>query len=243
MSNKTDRKNVPLESSSSMILFPSLASGTDKAQSVPPRVIRGATKIHRFTSMRTPSPNRDTEHHLPSTVRMRSSPTLPSPLGESPSQRHFEQFRNEIKSPSATSTSFSSGISGVSKATGEETEGEAEEDTSIEISIYRPRKKRIRATDLREDGDEEDGREICSDEEYQPIDTDSDTTEDDNLSFIVDMDNSDNEETSYEEGTESESCAELSTSDYNPGPVCAPLSPYNTETEEDNSEQDIYSFC
>jgi len=222
---------VPLESSSSMILFPSLVAGTTNGtQSKRPQVTRRATKIHRFTSMMTPSPIRDIEYHLPSTVRIRSSPALPSPLGENPSPRHFRQFRNEIKSPSVNSTFFSSGISGGSKTTEEEAEGEAEEDTSVEISIYRAQKNQIRGENEAGSGDEDENEEseICSDEEYQPTDTESDVTAVDKSKYKSDL-----EETSYEDGIISESSAGLSTSDYNLGPADS-----DTETEEDNSEQD-----
>jgi len=224
---------VPLESSSSMILFPSLAADNNSTQSIPRRTMN----IHRFASMMTPPPFRDYGNHLPSTVRIGSSPEHPSPLEDSPSPRHFSQFRNEAESPSASSTSCSR-VSGVSEETEQGVEGETEEETSIEIFIYRPKRKQTRATDGCENADDGEGIEICSDEEYQQVDTDPDATEDEDLSFIVDMDEykSDVEEGSYDECDRSKRCDGLSISDYNPDPTDS-----DTETEEDNSEQEIYS--
>jgi len=117
---ETDEKltEMPLESSSSMILFPTLVAGTtNEAQSIRPQLIRSPTNIHCFTSMMTPSPTRDNEHHPPSTVRIQSSPALP-PLGENLSPRYFKQLKNEsMSSLASSSTFFSSEVSGGSKTT------------------------------------------------------------------------------------------------------------------------------
>ena len=87
---------LPLKSSSSMVLFPSLAVN-NSAKNIPQQAISRNARIDRFTSMMTPSPIRSNGYSFPSVVRI-SSPTYPSPLGESmssPSQQ-FPELKHDI---------------------------------------------------------------------------------------------------------------------------------------------------
>jgi len=184
-----------LESVSTMMLFPN--DNSTKSESSDQHDI---PKIQCYPSSMTPSPFRNDKCSLPSVVQIGSFLDHPSPLGQSPSPRPFGRLRKKIKSPPAIYNFTSPGLSKISNGIKEE---ETEEDTSLEISIYRPKPKKSKGKKMCGNNN---AIEAYSDEEYNPESSESD--KDENLSFFISSDDSKftNEEQSHTKDSTSRMC-------------------------------------
>ena len=113
-----------------------------------------------------------------------SSPTYPSPLGESMSSQQLSELKHEMKSPSESCRSFSTRSFEPIKEIEKRLEEETEDNSSIDTSIYRPEQTRHMCLQNDNDGQ---ASEIFSDGNHQRVETNSKVSNNDNLSYIIDV--------------------------------------------------------